>query len=165
MTDSALIVIPEGPDLDSYLTYVAPEGKLFAGRYRFPGGKLEPGESYSKTLVRELIEEYDVKLFNINLLYQKPNVLGGIAYLCSGLINTNPIRKEPDVGEPEWKSAEQIFKSNMVPNCKIALYCFISRFHSNTLDELTPHIKKDQELIELMETEAKDLFNDLPLRF
>ncbi|WP_082008362.1 (deoxy)nucleoside triphosphate pyrophosphohydrolase [Microbacterium mangrovi] len=36
--------------------------KSFGGRWEFPGGKLEPGESLSEALVREIREELDVQI-------------------------------------------------------------------------------------------------------
>lgn len=37
-----------------------PEGKVYAGSWEFPGGKLESGESAVNALVRELYEEINV---------------------------------------------------------------------------------------------------------
>jgi len=162
--DSTLVVIPEGRGLDSYLVYVAPEGKPFAGKYRFPGGKLQEGEEYSDTLFRELLEEYGVTILGIRLLYMKENILGGDLYLCNGQIHGIPTREEPDVGEPEWLSARELFQSSLVPNCKIALYVHLHRENSGTLDELLPDIMGDQEFVDHLQSEATDLYQDLMAR-
>ena len=45
-----------------YLVYRRPEGKLLAGKWEFPGGKLEQGESPEAALERELMEELGVRV-------------------------------------------------------------------------------------------------------
>jgi len=44
------------PDGDFLLTS-RPDGKVYAGYWEFPGGKVEPGESIEQALARELHEE------------------------------------------------------------------------------------------------------------
>lgn len=39
-----------------------PAGKSSAGRWEFPGGKREPGESHQDALCRELLEELGIKV-------------------------------------------------------------------------------------------------------
>ncbi|MEY4294698.1 MAG: hypothetical protein RLY82_386 [Pseudomonadota bacterium] len=45
-----------------YLMTTRPEGKVYAGYWEFPGGKLEVGESVVQALHRELIEEIGVEI-------------------------------------------------------------------------------------------------------
>ena len=43
-----------------FLLTSRPEGKVYAGYWEFPGGKLEPGESVAEALARELHEELGI---------------------------------------------------------------------------------------------------------
>jgi 8-oxo-dGTP diphosphatase len=45
-----------------------PEGKQHAGFWEFPGGKLDPGETGSDCLIRELREELDIEAQQQHLL-------------------------------------------------------------------------------------------------
>lgn len=47
-----------------YLIQQRPEGKVCAGLWEFPGGKIEQGESAELALVRELKEELDITIRN-----------------------------------------------------------------------------------------------------
>lgn len=160
--NSTLAVIPKTfNNTEKFLTYVAPAGKVFASQYRFVGGRLKTGEDYSVALKREFQEEFKVHLTQLELLYTKHNILGGALFLCSGGITNEPIRQENAVGEPEWKTAEELFYSNLVPNCKIALYCYLLENNLNTLDLMIPVIKKDADFVSFLAAEAEDLYLDL----
>ena len=52
------------PDGDFLLTS-RPEGKVYAGYWEFPGGKLEAGESVAAALVRELHEELGLTIVSV----------------------------------------------------------------------------------------------------
>ncbi len=63
--DRALVEVAVGvlirPDGDFLLTS-RPEGKVYAGFWEFPGGKVEAGESVEQALHRELQEELGIQL-------------------------------------------------------------------------------------------------------
>jgi 8-oxo-dGTP diphosphatase len=51
-----VLIDPDG----RFLLTSRPEGKVFAGYWEFPGGKLEAGESVEEALARELHEELGI---------------------------------------------------------------------------------------------------------
>jgi len=53
---AAVILRPDG----SFLLARRPEGKVYAGYWEFPGGKIEPGEAPAAALARELHEELGI---------------------------------------------------------------------------------------------------------
>ncbi len=60
VTDVAVGVLLQ-PD-DTFLLTSRPEGKVYAGYWEFPGGKLEAGESVEAALRRELLEELGITI-------------------------------------------------------------------------------------------------------
>lgn len=55
---AAALINPNG----KILLAQRPEGKRLAGKWEFPGGKVEAGESPEAALARELKEELDIKV-------------------------------------------------------------------------------------------------------
>jgi 8-oxo-dGTP diphosphatase len=53
-----VLIRPDG----AFLLTTRPSGKVYAGYWEFPGGKLEQGESVEQALRRELIEEIGVEI-------------------------------------------------------------------------------------------------------
>lgn len=59
---SAAILLRETERGHEYLLAQRPPGKVYAGYWEFPGGKLEAGESFRDALVRELHEELGIEI-------------------------------------------------------------------------------------------------------
>jgi len=57
---AAAILLRNGDEGTEFLLAQRPEGKVYAGYWEFPGGKVEPGESLYQALVRELQEELGI---------------------------------------------------------------------------------------------------------
>lgn len=53
-----ILIRPDG----SFLLTSRPEGKVYAGYWEFPGGKLEAGETIEQALKRELLEELGIEI-------------------------------------------------------------------------------------------------------
>jgi 8-oxo-dGTP diphosphatase len=53
-----VLIAPDG----RFLLTSRPEGKVYAGHWEFPGGKVEPGESVEDALRRELLEELGITI-------------------------------------------------------------------------------------------------------
>ena len=53
---AAVIQRPDG----AFLLAQRPPGKVYAGYWEFPGGKVEPGEPVARALARELHEELGI---------------------------------------------------------------------------------------------------------
>ena len=56
-----VLIDPEG----RFLLTSRPEGKVYAGYWEFPGGKLEAGESVEAALRRELDEELGIEIADV----------------------------------------------------------------------------------------------------
>lgn len=59
---AAAILLRQGQSGTEYLLAQRPEGKVYAGYWEFPGGKVEPGETLRQALVREIQEELEVTI-------------------------------------------------------------------------------------------------------
>lgn len=57
------VVVAVAFDKDGrFLMTSRPEGKVYAGYWEFPGGKVEAGESLEEALIREMKEELGVQV-------------------------------------------------------------------------------------------------------
>jgi 8-oxo-dGTP diphosphatase len=53
-----VLIRPDG----AFLVTSRPAGKVYAGHWEFPGGKVEPGETVEQALARELHEELGITI-------------------------------------------------------------------------------------------------------
>lgn len=113
ITVSAAIIIED----DKILVYKRPHGKERAGKYEFPGGKAERGETAEDALIRECIEELGVKIEIITFFEQVVHDYGDICvdlrfFICrikGGELNAN------EGGEFAWFTVHDALKLDFCP--------------------------------------------------
>lgn len=116
MLNVALAVIRQG---NQVLVSRRAEGRIFAGRWEFPGGRVEPGESPEAAAVREAMEEVGL---GVEAVETWPPVLthhGGrdVALhpvLCR-VVSGEPRPRDPAVTEVRWVGAEELRTLQMPP--------------------------------------------------
>lgn len=93
------------------------------GKWEFPGGKVEPGESPRECIAREIKEEIGVavlvgeKIVEINHRYDDMEILL-IAYTCE--IDSG-IARNLGCSDHAWVSPEEVFRFDLLPpDLKIA---------------------------------------------
>jgi len=95
------------------------EGRVFAGLWEFPGGKVEEGESAAEAAVREVREETGLEVRPIALLGRVHTSHGGQAVVLH-LVPCQPVAGEPTVcseavSELRWVSLEELRGLPMPP--------------------------------------------------
>jgi 8-oxo-dGTP diphosphatase len=110
---AAVILRPDG----SFLMARRPPGKLYAGYWEFPGGKIEPGEASVAAIARELHEELGIDIGAacpwITRVFEYPH---GIVHLRFFRIfewrNEPHPREGQDIG---WQTLEALVSGPMLP--------------------------------------------------
>jgi len=95
---AAVIERPDG----SFLLAQRPAGKVYAGYWEFPGGKVEPGEPLAAALTRELHEELGIDVDSAH-----PWIVQVYAY-PHAKVRLNFFRVRAWHGEPHGKEAQQL---------------------------------------------------------
>ncbi|MCH8519739.1 MAG: NUDIX hydrolase [Nanoarchaeota archaeon] len=161
--DSVFGLIKRGEDENlEFVCYKENKKNKFNGRLRFYGGGIEEGETYDLTLKRELKEELDLHMESCKLLKEIRNTLGGVGYLCyAEVLNLKDLKhKEEEMGEPQWLSVEELFKSNLVPNSKLLLYLYLLSYSPHLLSKHIDVIKTDVDFLLYLQENFDDIYKD-----
>ena len=110
---AAVILRPDG----SFLMARRPPGKLYAGYWEFPGGKIDPGEAPAAAIARELHEELGIDIGPpcpwITRVFEYPH---GIVHLRFFRIfewrNEPHPREGQDIG---WQTLDKLVSGPMLP--------------------------------------------------
>ena len=110
---AAVILRPDG----SFLMARRPPGKLYAGYWEFPGGKIEPGEAPEAAIARELHEELGITIGAacpwITRVFEYPH---GIVHLR--FFRVFEWRGEPHPREGQdigWQTLDKLVSGPMLP--------------------------------------------------
>ena len=91
--------------------------KSLGGYWEFPGGKVEEAESYEESLLRELIEELDLKVeikqhFFDTIHYYDKGAIELISFICS---TTGNVVESTDHDQLEWIKVSDLLNWKLAP--------------------------------------------------
>ena len=109
----AAIIIKDG----KYLSVQRGHGK-YKGKWEFPGGKIEEGDSSIKALVREIKEELDINIYVDsvfdNFQYRYPEFTVNLrCYLCSIKSGSIMLKEHLDL---KWLTPETLLDVDWLPS-------------------------------------------------
>jgi 8-oxo-dGTP diphosphatase len=101
-----------------------------AGKWEFPGGKIEPGESATQCLHREIMEELSVAITIIDqlppVLHHYPDkVISLHPFVCT--YDGNPFSLT-DHEETDWKSIDDLFWLNFSDADVLVCHYYIKKY-------------------------------------
>ena len=104
---------------DTVLVTTRPPGQEMSGRWEFPGGKIEPGESPSECLKREIKEELDLDIMVFDIMfiteYEYPGKKVHIRFMrCNaGQGNPDPVPQEGQ--QCAWVKRDSLPEIDLLP--------------------------------------------------
>jgi len=112
-----------------------PENKNFAGKWEFPGGKIEPDESPEEALSRELREEIDIEILKPQLLFANTHNYGDMSVLLIfyKILYWKGSPKSKYHTQLEWVPLELIHKYDQ-PEANLKFLSQILRYLKNESD-------------------------------
>jgi 8-oxo-dGTP diphosphatase len=119
MTNFIYVVCAAIIDADNrVLIQKRPEGKPFAGFWEFPGGKIDPGETPTAALKRELMEELGIttveKAFFPMTFYSGEHMQGHLLNLFLGVRNWTGLPQPLEGQEMAWVKPARLLDYNLL---------------------------------------------------
>jgi mutator protein MutT len=142
-----------------YLICKRPEHKRHGGLWEFPGGKLEPSETFLEAATRELKEELDLTVVQIGevlLVVSDNGTSSDTERDSSFLVNFLQVETAGDPvllehQELRWLSSKQLRILPLAPSDR----CFVEHLNNNCQTTSRLISKTDQLQTHLKEIEAK----------
>lgn len=105
-------------------------GKPLAGYWEFPGGKIEPNESPEKSICREIKEELNIHISNIQFYFNYHYVAENadilfFFYLCT--VEHLSAITLLDHDDTAWVIAEELKQYNIAPADQIAVEMILNK--------------------------------------
>lgn len=128
---------------DKYLVAQRPEGSKLAGKWEFPGGKVEEGETPEECLVRELEEEFSVKTVVKSLICQKSHEYDHLSVEVYFYEVELPADQELQLNEHqaiEWVALNELNQYDLVEADKYVVRRLIT---AKEVDLAEPNPRKD----------------------
>ena len=112
VVDVLAAVIRDG---DRYLVCRRPAGKRHGGRWEFPGGKIQAGESRSQAAARELREELDLRLVSLGetVCSHRDPESPFLVHFMEATVEGSPTALEHE--ELRWVTAEELESLSLAP--------------------------------------------------
>jgi 8-oxo-dGTP diphosphatase len=104
---------------DMVLVTTRPPGQEMSGRWEFPGGKIEPGESPSECLKREIKEELDLDILVFDTMfiteYEYPGKKVNIRFMRCSASPGNPDPAPQEGQQWAWVKRNSLPEIDLLP--------------------------------------------------
>lgn len=90
------------------------DDKVEGGKFGFPGGKVEPGESPMEAAKRELSEEAGITIENCDAVRSIKNDDGTESHYFSAVVQDTNVQLSDEHVSAEWMTPEQIAKADVI---------------------------------------------------
>lgn len=104
--------------------------KWYAGKWEFPGGKVDPGENFSEALLREVFEETGLRVTIQRVAGTAESEMPTVRVvhlIMEGQAEAGEVRLSSEHDDYAWIGPEEIVKMNLVEHFKMFAMEYIAR--------------------------------------